>query len=145
MQQADQLGIDGRAGGAERFAAELVEFAVAALLDIFVAESRDVVEQADRRGPGSHAVFEVAADDAGGAFGTQGQAAAALVQEGVHFLLDDVGGVADAALEKIGLFKSRDADFLVAVAAADHRQKSVRHIASRQFRPAGCRGSLSVR
>jgi len=52
-----------------------------------------------------HAVLDKGADDAGGELGPQGQRIVALVDKGVHLLFDNVGGVADAAGEKLGGFK----------------------------------------
>ena len=62
-------------------------------------------------------VLEEGARRACRALGTQGDAVAALRQEGVHLLLDDVGGVADAALKEVGVFKNGGSQLAVAEGA----------------------------
>ena len=53
------------------------------------------------------------ARNACGSFGLQGDGAVALVHEGIHFLLNNVGRIAHAPLEKLGVFEDRGADFAV--------------------------------
>ena len=64
-----------------------------------VSEHGSDVEEADRLRQVVHSVFDVRAADGRRAFGAQSQRLAAEVVEGVHFFLDDVGFVADAAAE----------------------------------------------
>src|SRR6185312_5337163 len=104
-----------RTGETEGLHVDLVELPVAALLRALVTEHRSrapqplhlVVEQS---------VGETRAHHAGGGFGTQRQALLTAVEEGVHLLLDDVGGVADGALEQFRLLHHRQADLTVTVA-----------------------------
>src|SRR5690606_37635179 len=93
---------------------DLVELAVATLLRPLVTEHRAhapdllalVVQQA---------VGDAGAHDAGGGLGTQRERVAAAVLERVHLLLDDVGHLADGALEELGALEQRQADLAVAV------------------------------
>src|SRR4029079_17127115 len=55
----------------------------------------------------------------GGPLRPQGEAAPALVLEGEHLLADDVGRLADAALEEVGVLEDRRRDRLVAGAGED--------------------------
>ena len=56
------------------------------------------------------------AHDACGRLGPQGDVILALVDEAEHFLLDDVGKIADRALEQLRLLDDGHAEFLVPVA-----------------------------
>ena len=62
-------------------------------------------------------VFEVGAHDRGGAFGPQDDVVPAAVFELEHFLLDEVGGLAEGTTEEAGVFDRRGAEFLIAVEA----------------------------
>src|SRR5262249_47437379 len=62
-----------------------------------------------------HAVRDERAHDAGGRLRPQGEALSALRGEGVHLLLDDVGVLADRALEERGVLDDGHADLLVSV------------------------------
>jgi hypothetical protein len=66
-----------------------------------------------------HAVLEVRAHHRGGALGAQCDAVAALVLEGVHLLLDDVGAFAHAALENTRVLEHRRVDAAEAVLPGD--------------------------
>ena len=101
----------GRAGRAEHLDAELVVFAEPPRLRLFIAEDRRDIVDFERQRAGVEAVFNDAADDGGRPLGTQRDRAAALILKGIHFLLDDVGRVADAAQEKLGVFKGGKANF----------------------------------
>jgi len=96
-----------------------VELAEAARLGALVAEGGPDAEHLDRLGAGVHAVLEVGADHTGGELWAQGEFGAALVLEGVHLLLDDVGALTDAADEEGGLLEEGDVEALEAVTAAD--------------------------
>ena len=96
----DHLGVDVRAGKAERLDVELVELAVAALLRPLVAEHRPHRPQA-QRAVVERVVLDHRAHDAGGGLGAQRELVAVhRVGEGVHLLLDDVGHLAQAAHEQ---------------------------------------------
>ena len=124
----DHLDVDVWAGVAQRLHTDLMELAVAALLRALVAEhgphvpkpARAVVEQTVLDG-GAHA--------AGGALGAQGQLLAVeRILERIHLLLDDVGDLADGALEQGRRLDQRHADRAVAVASeplADNRLKGL--------------------
>ena len=96
---AISLGVDVRTGKAERLDVDLVELAIAALLRPLVPEHRARGPQLQPRAA-QQAVGDRGAHDAGGGLRTQRQAVAAGVGEGVHLLLDDVGELADGALEQ---------------------------------------------
>ena len=62
------------------------------------------------------AVRDHRAHDAGGRFGPQRDVILALIDEAEHLLLDDVGEIADRALEQLRLLDDGYAKLLVAVA-----------------------------
>ena len=86
-----------------------MELAQTALLGLLVAVAGGEIVELDGQAVVVDAVLEHGARRARGAFGAQGYGAASLVEEGVHFLLDDVGGVADAALEELRVLKDGSA------------------------------------
>ncbi len=94
------------------------ELAEAALLRPLVAEHRTAREKLKRqvlREP----VGEHGTDDAGGIFRPQRDLLAAAVGEGVHFLGDDVGRLADGPREHLGKLEDRRRDLLIPVALGD--------------------------
>ena len=112
----DLLGVDVRAGEAERLDVELMELAIAALLRTLVAEHRSRRPHA-KRPLVCQVVLDRRADDARCRFGTQRQALAVqLVVERVHLVLDDVGVLADAAHEQWRRLDDRHAQVAVAIA-----------------------------
>ncbi len=64
-------------------------------------------------------MLDEGANDRGRPLGPQGHRGAALVGKGVHFLLDNVGGLADRAAEQFGLFQNRHADLAIAEGPED--------------------------
>ena len=116
--EGDDFGVGERLGGADEFGADLVELAVATLLRALVAEHGAGVEDFLREALGE-AVGDEGAADAGGAFRAKGDAVAAAVLEGVHFLGDDVGSVAEGAGEDAGFFEDGGGPFVEAVAAGE--------------------------
>ncbi len=113
-----QLDIGLRLARADDLGVDLVELAVAALLRAFVAEQRAVGGELER-GVLLPAVGEVGARDPGGEFGPQGERIAAAILERIHFLGDDIGGLADRAGEHLGLFEHRHLGAAEAVELAD--------------------------
>jgi len=111
----DQLRVGSGVLGAEALHAKLVVLTQAAVLGRFITEdgSVEVVHLAGQR-VSVKAVLHQGANSAGGAFGLQGNGAVALVLEGVHFLLHDVGGVAHAAQEQFRVLEHGGADLTVA-------------------------------
>ena len=115
----DHFRVDVGTFHAERFGAELIELAVAAALGTFVAEHRPDVPEA-LRGSVEKIVFVHRAHHGRRAFRTQRELIAVhRVDEGIHFLFDDVGHFPDAAREDLGVLKNRRADFLKTVALED--------------------------
>ena len=104
---------------AERLDVELHELAVASLLRALVAEHR--ADAPELRGLRAlvHLVLEVGADHRGGELRTERDAAAALVREGVHFLFDDVGRLADSAAEELRMLEDGEINFLISVIVRD--------------------------
>ena len=119
--ELDDLGVDGRPGVADRLDVELPELAVATGLRAVVAEHRPDLAQLHRLRPGLHPVLDVGADDAGGRLGTERPGLAVLGprREPEELLLDDVGDLADTALEDVGQLEHRRLDPAVAVARGE--------------------------
>ena len=88
-------------GVADGLDVELPELAIAAGLRAVVAEHRPDLAQLHRLRPGLHPVLDVRPDDPGGRFRTERQRLGLLGPRGEpeQLLLDDVGDLADAALE----------------------------------------------
>ena len=96
--------------------------AEAASLGPFVAEDWAEVVHPHWLGQVVHPVFQVGSADGRGAFGTQGDAIAAAVVEGVHLLFDDVGAFAHGADEQVGVLEGRGINAPIAEAVGDvHR------------------------
>ena len=116
--QLDDLGIDGRARIADRLHVKLPELAVPSCLGPVVAEHRPDQGQLHGLGQRLHPVLDVGPDDPGGRFGTERPGLALVGPRGEpeELLLDDVGRVADAALEDGRLLEERRLDRPVAVA-----------------------------
>ena len=119
LQQHDELGVDGGIVGADRLGADLPELAEAPGLRLLLAGERPEVPQLHRLGQLVHAVLEVGAADRRGALGAQRHALAPALVERVHLLLDDVGRLADAAGEELGVFEGGRLDAPVARALQD--------------------------
>ena len=62
------------------------------------------------------AVLIGGANTTGGTFGTQTQIIAIAIIEAVHFLLDNIGYLADGPLEQLRLLQHRETDFPIAMA-----------------------------
>jgi hypothetical protein len=92
----------------------LVELPVAARLRALVPEEGPRVPELHGLGPLLHAVLEIRPADRRRPLRAQRQAAAALVLEGEHLLLDDVGGLADPSGEELGVLEGRRVDPAVA-------------------------------
>ena len=116
--ECDQLGVDGRVLAADRLDVELPELAEAALLRLGVAEHRRHHPGLDRLRLALQAVLDIGATNLGSGFGTKRERALAAIFEGVHLLGDDVGGLARAAREQLGLLEGRGDDAPVAVGVA---------------------------
>ena len=119
--ELDDLGVDGRPGVADRLDVELPELAIATGLWPVVAEHRPDLAQLHRLRPGLHPVLDVGTDDAGGRLGTERPGLAVLGPRGEaeELLLDDVGDLADAALEDVGQLEHRRLDPPVAIAGGE--------------------------
>jgi hypothetical protein len=115
----EKLAVRNRSGIAQELGADLEELPVAAPLRALVAELRPDVEEPDRRRPLLEPVLDVRPRHRGRRLRAQGDVAAALVDEAVHLLADDVGRLAHAADEELGLLEHRGADLAVAVAGED--------------------------
>ena len=96
-----------------------VELAEAAGLRRLVAECRAPPPELHRLRELVHAVLDVGAADRRRRLGPQRDRAAAEVVEGEHLLADDVGRLADRALEELGVLEDRGLDAAVAGAGED--------------------------
>ena len=114
MGEQDQLGVDQRRVRSDHLGVDLRELPIAAGLWALVAEEGALGPELHRLRELLHAVLEIGAADRGGRLGPQRQGAATLVLEGEHLLLDDVGGLADAAGEEIGVLEDRGLDQAIA-------------------------------
>ena len=142
-EQRDDLNIERRILIPDRLTVELVVLPQTARLRPVVAEDADQAERAQRLGSGVHAVLQVSPDDRRGALGTKRYVAAALVGEGVHLLLDNIGRLTGAVVEERGVLKSRRAELEIAVqvgapARSPLDKIPVRHVLGQDvLRPAG--------
>ncbi len=91
-----------------------MELTIASFLNIFIAIGCNLIEKLDGLGQGAHPMFDITSDNTCCALRAQGNASVALVLEGVHLLLDNIGGIAYPALKELSMFKDRNTDFLVA-------------------------------
>ena len=114
VQEDDQLGVHRGIVGADGLGPDLPELPEAPGLRLLLAVVAAQVPELHRLGQRVHAVLEVGAADGRGALRAQGQRAPAGVLEGVHLLLDDVGGLADPAGEELGGLEGRRLDAPVA-------------------------------
>lgn len=106
QRQRNHFRIACRLRRAEHLAAKLMVLAQAAALRRFVAKNRRVeVIHLHRQHARVQAVLHQRAHRARGSLRLEGHRAMALVLEGVHFLLHDVGGVAHAPQKQLGVFK----------------------------------------
>ena len=110
----DDLHIAGRPRHAEELEADLMELALAALLRTLIAEHRTGVEIFQRQML-AEAAGDEGAGHAGRVLGPERQLLATLVGEGVHLLRDDVGGIAQGALEDLREFEDRGRHLEIAI------------------------------
>lgn len=99
-----------RPGCAVQFAPELVEFAQTARLRTLIAECRDEVVRLEGKHAARKPVLDECARDARRPLGAQGHRPAALVEECVHLLVDDVRRVAHAARKELRVLEHGRAD-----------------------------------
>ena len=125
----DALGVDAGVFGPQAFDANLVEHALATLLRTLGAKHRAGVHELGRSRALRHQIMlHRRAHHAGRALGAQAQAAfrldGAAIDDALeilagngreHLFGDDIGGLADAAHEQIGLLEQRRLDGLVAI------------------------------
>ncbi len=105
---------------------------VTSLLGPLVAEHRT-------RGPEplllvvQQSVLDCGTDESGRRLGSQAQPVAATVLEAVHLLLDDVGVLADRAVEELGVLEERYAHFAVTVVGEKPARRSLDPLPVRQL------------
>ena len=108
--------ICGRTLGAECLGTELEELAASARLGLLMTEAGDDIVILKRHRIGALSVLDYSSGNGCRALGTKRDRAVLLsVCECVHFLLHNVGGVANASYKKLGILKGGCADFAVAV------------------------------
>ena len=114
--ECDYLRIRGCGGRSEQLYSELIKLAVSARLRLLVAEAVDYVVEPQRHCAAVETVFDDRARNRCSALGTKRYAAPLLsVVKGVHLLLNNVGGVAYAALKQLGILDGRKAYLAEAV------------------------------
>ncbi len=125
--ELDDLGIDRRAGVADRLDVELPELPVPSRLRPVVPEHRPGLRDLDRLRPGVHPVLDVGSRDPGGRLRAEGPRLALLRsrREPEELLLDDVGDLADAPLEDRRDLEERGLDAPIAVAGGEVRGKAL--------------------
>ena len=106
MRKRDDLRIRGGKLASVQLDSELVMFAQSAVLGTFVAEHRRQIVRFHRQSLLRKPVFDECARNASRPFGAQSHTAVPLVEEGVHFLVDDVRGFAHSPGEKFGMLES---------------------------------------
>ena len=104
-----RLGVRRGQGRSEQLGSELEKLTGASRLGLFVTEKVCNVIQLQRHRSGAQSVFDNAAGDARRALRTERKRSSVAVGKGVHLLLNDVRGVADAAVEQLGLLKGGEA------------------------------------
>ena len=119
-EQQQVLGLDVGPRQTETLHADLVELPLATHLRTLVAEHRAEVPQPLGQRV-QQAVLQHRAHAARGAFRAQRQAVAVAVGEGVHLLLDDVGDLADGALEQLRGLQQRKTDLAVRMGVQQRR------------------------
>ena len=130
--QADQLGVDVRAGHAVSLGADLMELAIAAFLRFLVAKHRSGIPQSLSLVV-QQAVFDTSPHAAGGPFRAQGQTVAVAVGKRVHFLFDDIGDFADGTGEQFGFFDQRQTNFVIAIGRQHLAQGHFEVLPQRRF------------
>ena len=110
----DHLRVSGKILCAVALHTELMELPESARLRLFIAIAGGQIIRLDGQGIVVQPMLEECPRRTGCSLGTQGDAVAALGQEGVHLLLHDIGGIADAALKKVGVLEHRRPHFLIA-------------------------------
>ena len=113
--EQDDFGIHVRAGNAKGLHTDLVKLPLAALLRALVAKHRARVPQPP--GYAQQVLLDRRAHATGGPLRAQGETVAVAILETVHFLLDNVGDLADGALEQPRGFHQWQAYLPVAVSA----------------------------
>ena len=83
----------------EGFHTELMELSQTAGLRLFITETRNIVVELDRLHFRVHLMFDESTYRRRGAFRLQRNGTSAMIVEGIHFFLHDIGGIADPSLE----------------------------------------------
>ena len=112
--EGDYLGIGGGSRSAEDLNAELVELPVSAGLRLLVAIARGYIAGLLRQGLVEKPVLQECARSARSALGSERYRTSALVEESIHLLLHDIGGVADAAGKQLRMLEHGSANLLEA-------------------------------
>src|SRR5882672_6947969 len=110
-----------------------MKLAVASRLRPFAPEHRTHAPDA-QASLAQHSVRNDSADDACGRFGAQRDVVLPLIDEAEHLFLDDIGKVADRALEQLRLLDHGNAEFLVAVTHEDLSRDALQVLPGRYLR-----------
>ena len=120
--QRNNFRIGSRCGCAKYFHAKLVMLTQAALLYVLIPVIRHDIIALEGQSLGIQGIFQISTDRGCSALRTQGNRSAALIGEGIHFLLYHIGSITDAPVEQLGMFKIRETDFFKSVLHGDGAQ-----------------------
>ena len=90
-----------------------MELSEAACLGLLITEAGGHIEDLEGQCIVEQTMLDQSADSACGTLGLEGDGAVAFILEGIHFLLDDVGSIADSAVKEFGMLKGRRTDLLI--------------------------------
>ena len=110
----DHFSICSGRSGTDKFRTELVEFTKTACLGFFITEAAGKIACFYRKSTVEKSVFDKSAHASCGTFRAKGDGTFTFIKEGVHFLLNNVGGIANASCKKFGVFEGGETDFLKA-------------------------------
>ena len=92
-----------------------MELAESACLRLFVSVTAAYIAYLYRQCAVYKSVLNTAADNAGGKLRSKRYRASTLIVKGIHFLLNNIRCIPDAALKHLGMLKNRDSYFIKAV------------------------------
>jgi hypothetical protein len=118
-EHGQDFGVNDRAGFTDGFHIELIKLTKTSGLGAFIAEHRADTVKLHEAWLLIQLVLDVGPADASGGLRAQRELFAPLIFEGVHLLLDDVGGLTDGAREQVGRLEDRRFDLRIAIALKD--------------------------
>ena len=107
----DHFSIRSGRSSADKFRTELMEFAESSCLGFFITEAAGEIACLHRKSTVEKSVLNKGAHASCGSLRTESDGALAFIEESVHLLLNNVGGIADTSCKEFGMFKGGEADF----------------------------------